>query len=470
MTDRGEYLDLSFLDQVDAEEGGGQRLLRDYLAANYVFVKSALVFELNNSALHNACDRIAAVANQVRAELDGASIEFLSDGVYINRDLVKLDSGGFEQGEYLFHIWKALGIGAVEATNTTSREDWLALAAELKRYLGGLGDDDLSKVALANIKLVELSAMAGNEDLTVTDRFRALRAHSITAVAIGELIEQARSGSRLKVVTIKRPVQEMISVCHSCASLMLALVHMKRNKLEVQHHLANTAVLVICAARHLGLSRSDISELAVQAALHGLGRAFTAGADRTSANEREHEFAMESVCKLARTPAVDTRALGRVVVANEIRRWATPEHDDGYPFELSTASRLITVAHAYDLLTTPRPEHPALLPDEALRVIIAEAGRRYDETAVRLLVNELGVYPVGSLVALSSGESAIVVEAPHDTSGPERPRVKIIRDTAGNVVDGAILDLAGQAGGAVSILHCLDAEEEDVNPPAFLLS
>ena len=470
MTDQSDHLDLSFLDQVSGEKVVAQRLLRDCLAANYVFVKSALVFELNNSALHNACERIADVVNKIRVELDGASIEFLADGVYVNRDLVKLDAGGFEQGEYLFHIWKALGVGAIETTNTTTSENWLALAAELKRYLGGQGEDELVQVKLANLKLIELSAMAGNEDLTVTDRFRALRAHSITAVAIGELIDQARTGGRLKVVTVKRPVQEMISVCNSCASLMLALVHMKRNKVEVQHHLANTAVLVICAARHLGLSRTELSELAIQAALHGLGRAFTAGADRGGADDREYEFAMESVCKLARTPSVDTRALGRVVVANEIRRWASAERDDVYPFSIATPSRLIAVAHAYDLLTTPKPDHPALLPDEALRVIIAEAGRRYDETAVRLLVNELGVYPVGSMVALSSGESAIVVEAPHDSAGPERPRVKIVRDAGGNVVDGAILDLAGQAGGEVSVLHCLDAEEEDINPPAFLLS
>jgi len=170
------------------------------------------------------------------------------------------------------------------------------------------------------------------------------------------------------------------------------------------------------------------------------------------------------------TGVTNMRTLGRVVVANEIRRWvAVEEEREPYEFDLCAASRLIAVAHAYDLLTTPQPTRPALMPDEALRVIIAEAGRRYDEAAVRLLVNELGVYPVGSVVALSNGDSAVVVEAPHDAAGPERPKVKIIRDAQGAVFDGAILDLAGEAGANLRILHCLDAEEEDVNPPAFLL-
>ncbi len=468
MTD--QRIDLSILDRVGDQPASSQRLLRDYLASHYVFVKSSLVFELNNSALHNACERIAAVSNQVRAELESAAIEFLADGVYVNRELVKLDVSGFEQGDYLFHIWKTLGIGELDPVADTSSADWLELAAEFKRFVIGQGEGELSQLQLPRIRLSPMSGAAGEEDLAVTDRFRALRAHSIATVALRELIDKARIGGRLRVVTVKRPMQEMIAVCETSAPLMLALAHLKRNKVDVAHHLANTAVLVICIARHLGLSRPVFSELAVQAALHCLGRAFVPATSDSTGFDREVEAAMESVAKLARSGLADSRTLSRVVVANEVRRWVGSEAGfDDYSFATSAAARLIAAAHAYELLTTPAPDHPALLPDEALRVLVAEAGRRYDPTAVRLLVNELGVYPVGSLVALSSGETAIVIEAPRDAAGPERPKVKIIRDAGGVVLDGAILDLAGRAGAELRILRCVDTEEEDVNPPAFLL-
>jgi len=467
-----EALDLSILDSVGADDGvQAQRMYRQYLTSVYVFVKSCLVFEMNNAALRQSCERLGTIANTIRQALDASSIEFLTDGVYVNRDLVKLDGTGFEQGEYLYHVWKTVGVGEIEATGETGSNDWLEVAAAFKACVAGkLTAEQFQKTKFANIRLVPMEGAAGNEDLAVTDRFRALRAYSITTVALSELIERARTGARIRPVEIKRPVQEMISVCNSCTSLMLALVHMKRHKVEVQHHLANTAVLVICSARHLGLSRPEMSELAVQAALHGLGRAFVADVEHLEPEEAERQYAMESVCKLVNTGATNMRTLGRVVVANEVREWAAERKaEDGHALDLCVASRLVAVAHAYDLLTTPRPKRPALMADEALRIIATESGRRYDAAAVSMLINELGVYPVGSVVALSDGGSAVVVEAPHDKAGPERPKVKMIRDAGGVAFDGAILDLAGEAGANVHILHCLDAEEEEVNPPAFLL-
>jgi hypothetical protein len=118
-------------------------------------------------------------------------------------------------------------------------------------------------------------------------------------------------------------------------------------------------------------------------------------------------------------------------------------------------------------LTTPRRDRTGLLPDEALRVIMSESGRRYDAGAVKLFVNALGVYPVGSTVALADGRAAVVVEAPQDLSRPSQPRIKIVRDATGTIVDGEIVDLASSS---VQITRCIDGEDLEINAPAFLLS
>ena len=117
-------------------------------------------------------------------------------------------------------------------------------------------------------------------------------------------------------------------------------------------------------------------------------------------------------------------------------------------------------------MTSPGKKNPALLPDEALRVILKEAGRRYDEAVVRLLVNAVGMYPIGSVVALSNGKTAIVVGISKN-GDPALPRVKVIRDKNGKQVDGASVDLA--TVDSVRVVGCADAEEEAVNIPAFLL-
>ena len=249
---------------------------------------------------------------------------------------------------------------------------------------------------------------------------------------------------------------------------------MKRNKEGPAHHAINTAVLVIAMTRSLGLRPPAISELALQAALHDLGRFFVGREDPANPASARERRAAESIAKLARNALVSSSAVSRVVVANEHRLPLEPPAEGSpslagrYPFAPLAAARLVAVARAYDSLTTPKRHRPALMPDEALRMLVANANRLYDETAVKLLINELGVFPIGSTVALSDGRIAVVLEAGTRGAHRQHPRVKLVRDRSGIILDGAILDLAA-ADDDLRALSCVGAEEHGINAPAFLL-
>jgi cysteine synthase A len=62
--------------------------------------------------------------------------------------------------------------------------------------------------------------------------------------------------------------------------------------------------------------------------------------------------------------------------------------------------------------------------------ISMDHGARYDPILVKAFINCLGVFPVGSLVLLSSGELAVVVNASPDPATLDRPTVKVIADSA----------------------------------------
>lgn len=453
-----------------------QRLYQEYLRALYVLFKSSFLYDTNNQTLVSSCERVANAANEIRTNVAAvASLELLADGAYVNRTLLKLDATTYEHADYLYTITSTLGVAAISALDDTTSDDWLELVAVFKRCVGPGGElSDFVKTQLPRIQLVAAVGGAGANNLVaMTNRFRALRAYATTVVAIGDVIDAARDGRALRALRIKRPLQEMISLSEEAGSLLLSLAHLKRHKLTLQHHLANTAVFAICAIRSLGIARAMRAALGLTAALHDLGRAFAIDDPTATGLVVERRHALHSVRKLVGSPLSSQQMLARAVAANEVRRWvdrdAEPPGDDPFPFELSAAAKIVAVAHAYSLLTTPRPDRPALLPDEALRLIIRDAGRRYDLAAVRLFVNVLGVYPVGSTVELSDGRIAIVTEAPHDAAGPAEPRVKIVRDAGGAIVDGELVDLAGGAGG-IGVVRCVDGEDHEINAPAFLLS
>jgi hypothetical protein len=86
---------------------------------------------------------------------------------------------------------------------------------------------------------------------------------------------------------------------------------------------------------------------------------------------------------------------------------------------------------------------------------------------VRLFVDIMGCYPPRSVVRLSSGETAVVLEA---TKGqPLRPKVRVFADVAGGMVEPHDVDLAaaGSAAGR-SVERCLDATGLNVDVEDFL--
>ena len=90
----------------ELRDGQTMGLYRDYVRAMYVMFKSAFLYETNNDALRSACERVSSIANKMHDQLDDvAALELLPEGAYVNRVLIKLDTGLYDQTEYLLAIY-----------------------------------------------------------------------------------------------------------------------------------------------------------------------------------------------------------------------------------------------------------------------------------------------------------------------------------------------------------------------------
>ena len=68
-------------------------------------------------------------------------------------------------------------------------------------------------------------------------------------------------------------------------------------------------------------------------------------------------------------------------------------------------------------------------PDRALGYMFARAGKDFDPTLIKVFINVLGVYPVGTLLKIDTGELALVVSSPsRDFS--KRPLVCVLEKGA----------------------------------------
>jgi len=146
----------------------------------------------------------------------------------------------------------------------------------------------------------------------------------------------------------------------------------------------------------------------------------------------------------------------------------------GYPghrlaADLHPLSKLFAVVVRYDELIHGLYDKPALTPNGALALLFKDAKQgRLDENAVLSLISLLSVYPVGSVVQLSSKEKARVIET--NVEYPKQPKVKIYYDVAGVAhAHPKILDLANQSlREPVEIIAVLDCNDPKVDPARVL--
>ena len=128
----------------------------------------------------------------------------------------------------------------------------------------------------------------------------------------------------------------------------------------------------------------------------------------------------------------------------------------------------------YDALTSERGYRPrAFSPDEALRRMWGERGKSFDPVLLKIFINMTGIYPVGTIVGLESGEIGLVIDYPVE-SEKTRPLIMILEDDGnGSWKRGKLVDLSARKDGTRpaqrNIVRGLPFSQIPVQPAEFFL-
>lgn len=111
------------------------------------------------------------------------------------------------------------------------------------------------------------------------------------------------------------------------------------------------------------------------------------------------------------------------------------EDGSGYPKKIKSESireyaKIIALADVYEGLTHKRPQRKRLLPYDATKKILGEGRGLYAMNIVKVLLQNLGCFPLESYVKLSSQAIAKVINI--NEKVPLRPTVEMVFDSQGN--------------------------------------
>jgi HD-GYP domain-containing protein (c-di-GMP phosphodiesterase class II) len=232
------------------------------------------------------------------------------------------------------------------------------------------------------------------------------------------------------------------------------------------HAFASCGLAIAIAAR-MGWGEEDIAAAGLAAMLADVGMMLV---PRRTLQSRS-ALSEDEINRVWRHPAYGVSLLSGVSGLPETIRRAVYQHHErenggGYPEQVRMAkigslAKVVALADAFAAATEPRPYRPAKQPSRALQELVHLASERlFDRTAARALVRAVGLYPVGSCVKLSTGETARVVSS--NAEQIDRPAVRVYKRCGAELVPGPEVDLAAFEPWA---LHVIAPAEDPLFSP-----
>ncbi len=207
----------------------------------------------------------------------------------------------------------------------------------------------------------------------------------------------------------------------------LACVINIRNKDEyLLEHSVSVSVLMTIFARFLKIDKSIIQELSLGAFLHDVGKIMIPPEILNKPGKlTEEEFTImkshvnHSIDIIKRTPEIPALSLEVAALHHE------KLDGKGYPFnvkgeDISKYGRMIAICDVFDALTANRCYKEGFSHIKSFSILRSLAENNHlDATLVDQFIKCMGVYPVGTLVELSSNKLAIVESKnSHDPVNP----------------------------------------------------
>jgi len=355
----------------------------------------------SDSGIDDAITALQSATEVLTAGSGEAVISIVGDAFYLDRKILAHASTEFDA---LLKDFKSRKIDSVTVLSNATRND----LSDLAGLVGGLSDDlPAERTVRLNDRHLRPS------DLEIRPLHGLRRSYSFS---LDTLRGVSRDGS-LHLGGVTEAVDEFIEggAVDAGSSLLLSTV---QNHDEVTYyHSVNVCLLSMALGRFAGFDRQQLRMLGLGALLHDIGRVIVDEAALQNPGRLTNEDWAQVRLHPQEGAATIMAASG---TGQEIAAVVALEHHvrldgSGYPDlggkEPHLFSKIVAIADSYDAITSFRPYRPARTPNEALRMLLDGAGRKYDGDLLRLFIQMTGEYPPGSLLRIAGDRIAMVTEA-----------------------------------------------------------
>lgn len=233
--------------------------------------------------------------------------------------------------------------------------------------------------------------------------------------AISSMFQEARMGKALNATDALPIVEEIFASVTRNPGALISLVRLKDKDNYTYMHSVAVCALMIALARQLGLNNDQTRQVGLAGMLHDIGKTF---------------IPLEIINKPGKLTPAEFQAMKNHTVEghkillgsdgiSDIALHVCLHHHErvdgsGYPDQLTNEqinlyAKMGAVCDVYDAITSTRPYKNGWEPSEAIRKMAEWSHGHFEQRIFEAFVRSIGIYPVGSMVRLSSDRLGVVI-------------------------------------------------------------
>ncbi len=280
---------------------------------------------------------------------------------------------------------------------------------------------------------------------------------------LNEVLSDARLGRSVDNPKVRGIVQDLMVNIVKDSQTMISLIHAKDKNDTLARKSVNVCILALAFGKHIGIPKGKMYALGLGALLHDVGMVQIPGRilskkqpltpGERAIMEKHTEY---GIALLSKTPEIPVDAL-KIVYSHHERM-----DGKGYPQKLQTKeigllARMVAIVSVYEALTRERFYSQTLSPVTALKYLYISGKTLFDAALVEKFIQALGIYPMGCVVELNTGELGVVINVNQEDR--LRPTLRLVSNAQKQLLtDECVIDLAEPENSRMEISKALEMD------------
>ncbi len=466
-----------------AAPAAGTGLKRELVNSFFVLFRTAELYDAPHPSYRKQSEHFLSTFIRLLETEGGVLLETADGHLFVNDVRLKFDFEGFAASKFLIGLLSAHKIGGFSFEEGLTAEELDRFVFAFKKapdnpdeLLNFFAQENITRILPKKVQENQAEKMEKLEDSRAAARKTFTTAVTLVETTMGAL----RSGKAASLQAAKRVVQELVDQVVADEAALMELAALQHYDNYTYAHSVNVAVLAIALGTRLGLDKKALALLGFGALFHDIGKVKLP----VDLINKPSQYDENDWKQMRRHPILGAKTLLATRSTDEYTARAVEvafmhhvNHDmGGYP-ELSERRvpgvfpMIVKICDSYNALSSGRIYFTKPFePQEVIQKLIAGMGTQYDPLLLKIFVSTVGVFPVGSLVLLDTGEVGIVYK-----TNPEnvyRPKVRVIADPSGQKSGFYVVDLSerDQATGqfAHNIQRLLNSHDYGLDLSKFL--